>query len=190
MTSPRDIVRMALGALRGNGLRSALTVLGITVGVFSVIASVTAVAVLEEVLVDNLVSMGSQTIQVTRLPDNREADDDERRRQAVPRQQPQRDADEAAHLAKGHRLQQELNEDVPTLGAQRLPHADLARPLGHADQHDVHHADACGEQRDESHARAAELERAGEPPQPFRQPVAGDDLEVALGLWREATDRA
>ena len=80
MTSFRDIVRMALGALRGNGLRSMLTVLGITVGVFSVIAAVTAVAVLEGVLTSNLLEMGSQTITITRRPQQRESTDEERRR--------------------------------------------------------------------------------------------------------------
>ena len=90
MTSFRDIVRMAFGALRGNGLRSALTVLGITVGVFSVIAAVTAVAVLENVLLNNLVSMGSQTITITRLPTTRDSDDEERRRPRITLEQAER----------------------------------------------------------------------------------------------------
>ena len=32
--------------------------------------------------------------------------------------------------------------------ADRHAHADLARPLGDRDQHDVHHADAADDQRD------------------------------------------
>ncbi|MEL6613303.1 MAG: ABC transporter permease, partial [Bacteroidota bacterium] len=96
LTSTRDIVRMALGALRGNGLRSALTVLGITVGVFSVIASVTAVAVLEDVLLNNLVSMGSQTISVTRLPDDRQPDEDDFRRPQITLEQAERLASRAS----------------------------------------------------------------------------------------------
>ncbi|HIG74228.1 MAG TPA: ABC transporter permease [Bacteroidetes bacterium] len=99
MTSFRDIVRMALGALRGNGLRSMLTVLGITVGVFSVIAAVTAVAVLEGVLTSNLLEMGSQTITITRRPQQRESTDEERRRPQLTLEHAERLADRATLAA-------------------------------------------------------------------------------------------
>ncbi len=107
MTAPRDIVRMSLSALRGNGLRSVLTVLGITVGVFSVIASVTAVAVLESVLIDNLVSMGSQTITVSRMPGNRQPTEDEYRR-------PQLSIDVAERLADRASLAASVSPYVQT----------------------------------------------------------------------------
>lgn len=68
---------MAFQALRGNALRSALTLVGMAIGVFSVVASVTAVAVLEATLVDNLASMGSQTITFSRYTKNGPPEDDE-----------------------------------------------------------------------------------------------------------------
>jgi putative ABC transport system permease protein len=78
-----ETVRLALQALRGNGLRSVLTLLGMAIGVFSVIASVTAVAVLESTLVDSLASLGAQTITVTRLNEERPPTEEEQRRPAL-----------------------------------------------------------------------------------------------------------
>ncbi|HEX8385221.1 MAG TPA: ABC transporter permease [Rubricoccaceae bacterium] len=75
-----ETVRMAFQSLRGNALRSALTLVGMAIGVFSVVASVTAVAVLESTLVDSLASMGSQTITFTRYePDGSAVEDEEER---------------------------------------------------------------------------------------------------------------
>lgn len=63
-----ETIRMALEALRANRLRSALTLLGMAIGVFSVIASVTAVKVLDGTLMEELASMGTQTIVLDRIP--------------------------------------------------------------------------------------------------------------------------
>ena len=63
-----ETFRMAGQALRGNLLRSSLTLLGIGIGVFSVIASVTAVQVIEDTFVNTLAEMGSGTFTITRLP--------------------------------------------------------------------------------------------------------------------------
>ena len=60
----------------------------------------------------------------------------------------QRDAGGAADEADQHRLDQELPHDVAAPRADRHAHADLARPLGHRHQHDVHHPDAADDQRD------------------------------------------
>ena len=46
------------------------------------------------------------------------------------------------------RLQQELHQDMPRPRAQRLAQPDLARALGHRDQHDIHHAHPAHRQRD------------------------------------------
>ena len=78
-----ETVRQALQALRANRLRSALTLVGMAIGVFSVIASVTAVEVLDGTLSEGLAAMGSQTIVITRQPQDREPTDEERRRPQV-----------------------------------------------------------------------------------------------------------
>lgn len=71
---------MALQALQANRLRSVLTLLGMAIGVFSVIASVTAVAVLDGTVAEELAALGTQTIVFTRLEQDREATDEELRR--------------------------------------------------------------------------------------------------------------
>ena len=64
-----ETLRLALQALRANKLRSALTLVGMAIGVFSVIASVTAVDVLDGTFKDNLVGLGTNTITVERSRD-------------------------------------------------------------------------------------------------------------------------
>ena len=61
---------------------------------------------------------------------------------------PEEHAQQAAGGREHDRLAQELRDDVALLGAQRAANADLARPLGHGGQHDVHDADAADQQRD------------------------------------------
>ena len=78
-----ETIRMAFQALRGNALRSALTLVGMSIGVFSVVASVTAVAVLETTLVDSLAAMGSQTITFSRQTKNGPPAEDEDERPAL-----------------------------------------------------------------------------------------------------------
>ncbi len=76
-----ETIRMAFQALRGNLLRSALTLVGMAIGVFSVVASVTAVAVLDATLSDSLGAMGSQTVTLSRFTrDGPPADDEDKRR--------------------------------------------------------------------------------------------------------------
>ena len=70
-------------------------------------------------------------------------------------EQPERDADEPAGERQRQRLDQELRQDVARLGADRHADADLARPLGHAHQHDVHDPDAADQQRHRGDARRA-----------------------------------
>jgi signal transduction histidine kinase len=73
-----------------------------------------------------------------------------------PSPRPRRDA---ARDAEHERLDEELEHDVATSCAERLAHADLARPLRDRDQHDVHDADAADEQRDRRDAGEQEAER-------------------------------
>jgi len=58
-----EIIMMALGSLGVNKLRSGLTMLGITIGVFSVIGVMTAVAALRGSVESGLSALGSDTFQ-------------------------------------------------------------------------------------------------------------------------------
>lgn len=55
---------MALGAIRTNKLRSALTLLGIVVGVFSIIAVMTAMGVLRSSIEEGLAGLGANTFRI------------------------------------------------------------------------------------------------------------------------------
>lgn len=63
-----EIFKMSLNALRANKLRSALTLLGIIVGVFSIIAVMTAVQVLQNSIESGLSNLGSHTFQIQKQP--------------------------------------------------------------------------------------------------------------------------
>ena len=58
------------------------------------------------------------------------------------------DPDDAADRAQRDRLDQKLEEDVAAMRADGQADADLARPLRHAHEHDVHDADAADDERD------------------------------------------
>lgn len=59
---------MAIFAIRANKLRSSLTLLGIVVGVFSIIAVNTAMTVLQNYVISKLNSLGSNTFMVRKFP--------------------------------------------------------------------------------------------------------------------------
>ena len=59
---------MALGSLGANKLRSALTMLGITIGVFSVIGVMTAISALQGSIESGLSFLGSNIFQLARTP--------------------------------------------------------------------------------------------------------------------------
>jgi len=63
-----EILKIALSALRANKLRSALTLLGIIVGVFSIIAVMTAVNVLQNSIEAGLSNLGTHTFQIQKWP--------------------------------------------------------------------------------------------------------------------------
>jgi putative ABC transport system permease protein len=63
-----ESLSMALSAIRSNKLRSSLTLLGIVVGVFSIIAVNTAMRVLESFVESKLSSMGSNVFVVRKFP--------------------------------------------------------------------------------------------------------------------------
>ena len=72
-----------------------------------------------------------------------------------------RHAQQAADAGEDDRLDQELLGDVPPLGAQGPADADLAGPLGHRRQHDVHDADAADQERDRGDGSQDDAELAG-----------------------------
>ena len=59
---------MALAAIRANKLRSILTLLGIVVGVFSIIAVMTALQVLQTSIESGLSQLGAHTFQIQKMP--------------------------------------------------------------------------------------------------------------------------
>ena len=64
----RESVRMALTAVAAHKLRSALTLLGVLVGVFSIIVVMTAMRVMESVVESELSQLGDQTFMVRKFP--------------------------------------------------------------------------------------------------------------------------
>jgi len=64
----REAFGSALGALRANKLRSALTLLGMVIGVFAVVTSVTAVDVIDAYFQDSLRLLGSSTFTISKDP--------------------------------------------------------------------------------------------------------------------------
>ncbi len=64
----RESVAMALGAITAHKLRSALTLLGVLVGVFSIIVVMTAVRVLQSNIESELSQLGANTFQIQKWP--------------------------------------------------------------------------------------------------------------------------
>src|SRR3954467_11566861 len=60
--------RMALNAITAHKLRSALTLLGVLVGVFSIIVVMTAMRVMQNNIEKEMSQMGSQTFTVRKWP--------------------------------------------------------------------------------------------------------------------------
>ena len=63
-----EIFRMALAALRTNRMRSILTMLGVTIGVFSVIGVMTALSVIQTSIEGGLSFLGSNIFQFAKYP--------------------------------------------------------------------------------------------------------------------------
>src|ERR1700722_7419441 len=59
---------MAMTALSAHKLRSALTLLGVLIGVFSIIVVMTAMRVLKHNIETNISRLGSQTFAISRRP--------------------------------------------------------------------------------------------------------------------------
>src|SRR6202795_1714500 len=68
-----EIIAMALNSLGANKLRSALTMIGITIGVFSVISVMTAIGALQNSIENGLSFLGSNIFQFAKSPANMSA---------------------------------------------------------------------------------------------------------------------
>src|SRR5881396_52270 len=64
----KESLLMALGALMAHKLRSALTLLGVLVGVFSIIVVMTAMRVLQRNIESELSQLGANTFEVQKWP--------------------------------------------------------------------------------------------------------------------------
>ncbi|PYL01269.1 MAG: ABC transporter [Verrucomicrobia bacterium] len=69
----REIIKMALTSLGANKLRSALTMIGITIGVFSVISVMTAIGALQNSIENGISFLGSNIFQFAKFPVNIDA---------------------------------------------------------------------------------------------------------------------
>ncbi len=63
----KESLGMALHAIRGNKLRSVLTLLGIVVGIFSIISVMTAMGVLRNSIEEGITQLGANTFQIDRI---------------------------------------------------------------------------------------------------------------------------
>ena len=71
----RDSILMALGSLRANKFRSALTILGVMIGVSSVIGLASIIMGLDSAVEDTISDLGSNSIYVTRFAFDTDWDD-------------------------------------------------------------------------------------------------------------------
>src|SRR5213594_4960140 len=65
-----EIIKMAWSSLGANKLRSLLTMLGITIGVFSIISVMTAIGALQNSIENGLSFLGSNIFQFAKYPAN------------------------------------------------------------------------------------------------------------------------
>ncbi len=69
----REIIAMALSSLGANKLRAALTMMGITIGVFSIISVMTAIGALQSSIETGISFLGSNIFQFAKYPVNIDA---------------------------------------------------------------------------------------------------------------------
>src|SRR5947209_15331205 len=71
-----EIIKMALSSIGANKLRAALTMIGITIGVFSVISVMTAIGALQNSIESGISFLGSNIFQFAKFPVNIDAGGD------------------------------------------------------------------------------------------------------------------
>lgn len=62
-----EILKVALSSLRANKLRSSLTILGIVIGIFSIISISTVIAMLQNSISEGLSQLGKNTFQIQKF---------------------------------------------------------------------------------------------------------------------------
>ncbi len=77
-----DILFHSFDSLRSNKLRSFLTILGISVGIFSIITIMTIVTIMQNSIESGLSQLGTNTFQIQKLPAFRSGDPKERAKYA------------------------------------------------------------------------------------------------------------
>jgi len=80
LSNIRESLSMALSAIKGSKLRSVLTLLGMAVGVFSIIAVMTAIGVLRNSIEEGMTQLGANTFQIQKFPTGFEGGHEARRR--------------------------------------------------------------------------------------------------------------
>ncbi|MEO8159964.1 MAG: ABC transporter permease [Arenimonas sp.] len=79
-----DVFAMSLGAIGGNKLRSFLTLVGIVLGVASIIGVMTAISVMQTTMEKEMTVLGTQTFQVQKWPNGFNSQDEFRKAQKWP----------------------------------------------------------------------------------------------------------
>lgn len=74
-----DTLMMSLSSIRGNKLRSSLTLVGIVLGVASIIAVMTAISVVQKTMEAEMSVLGSQTFQAQKWPAGFSSDEERRK---------------------------------------------------------------------------------------------------------------
>lgn len=115
----KEVIQQAYGSLKANKLRSFLTLLALVVGVFAVIVSTTAVAVLDNFFQNTMSMMGGNAIQITRTPSVQlgEIDESVRNRAYVT-------FEDAEELAERLRLAGEVSPEETFTGIAVISYGD------------------------------------------------------------------
>ncbi len=113
-----EFVRLAWDVIRSHKLRSALTLLGIVIGVFAIIVAVTAVQVMETKLVETVESFGATTLTISKQAEfNRSG--------STYRARPNLTYDDMVEYAERARLPSAISPTMQVTGPVEGRYADL-----------------------------------------------------------------
>src|ERR687884_497445 len=98
----KEIILMSLSSLGANKLRAALTMIGITIGVFSVISVMTAIGALQSSIESGISFLGSNIFQFAKYPANGNVSKKKKKKNHTRRNITYREALHYAKLMEGH----------------------------------------------------------------------------------------